>query len=45
MTDPKDATAITAQINRAAVAKYAMDDREDFTDAERGLIAELPEKM
>ncbi len=45
MTEPKDATSVTAEINRAAVAKYAMNDRADFTDAERGLIAELPEKM
>ncbi|HEY7054065.1 MAG TPA: MBL fold metallo-hydrolase, partial [Mycobacterium sp.] len=39
---PKDATSVTAQINRDAVARYDMDDRQDFADADRGLIAELP---
>ncbi len=45
MTEPKDATSVTEEIKRAAVLKYAMNDRTDFMDAERGLIAELPEKM
>ncbi|MDF3310547.1 alkyl sulfatase dimerization domain-containing protein [Rhodococcus sp. T2V] len=39
---PKDATPITAEINAAAVQLYDMDNRQDFTDSRRGLIAELP---
>ena len=40
--EPKDATAATAQANRDAVALYAMDDRQDFADADRGFIAPFP---
>jgi alkyl sulfatase BDS1-like metallo-beta-lactamase superfamily hydrolase len=40
--EPKKATAATAQTNRDAVALYAMDDRQDFQDADRGFIAALP---
>jgi alkyl sulfatase BDS1-like metallo-beta-lactamase superfamily hydrolase len=32
----KPATGFTADVNRAAVARYAMDDRADFGDADRG---------
>ncbi|MFC8527263.1 alkyl/aryl-sulfatase [Nocardia sp. NPDC057227] len=39
---PKEPTSYTAAANRAAVQRYAMDDRRDFDDASRGLIAELP---
>ncbi len=39
---PKDATTATVQANREAVALYAMDDRQDFEDAERGFIAPFP---
>ena len=39
---PNDATSATAQFNRDAVARYDMDDRQDFADADRGLIAPLP---
>lgn len=39
---PKPATDATAAVNREAVALYAMEDREDFADADRGLIAPLP---
>ncbi|WP_282203819.1 alkyl/aryl-sulfatase [Kitasatospora fiedleri] len=39
---PKDATAATAAANRQAVAGYDMQDRQDFADADRGLIAPLP---
>lgn len=39
---PKDATPITAQVNKDAVNLYDMDDRQDFTDVRRGLVAELP---
>ena len=40
--EPKDATAATVQANRDAVALYAMDDRQDFADADRGFIAPFP---
>ncbi len=39
---PNDATSATAQFNRDAIARYDMDDRQDFADADRGLIAPLP---
>ena len=41
---PKPATAATAAVNQEAVARYDMDDRQDFADAERGFIAALPGK-
>jgi alkyl sulfatase BDS1-like metallo-beta-lactamase superfamily hydrolase len=40
----KDATRATAAANRAAAAHYDLDDRHDFTDADRGLIAEFPDR-
>lgn len=43
MAEMKPATTFTSATNKAAVAKYAMGDRDDFTDADRGLIAALPE--
>ena len=39
---PKDATPATVVANRDAVALYDMDDRQDFADADRGLIAPFP---
>lgn len=42
---PKDATPATAAVNRAAVAQYAMEDRRDFADADRGLIAPFPDRL
>lgn len=42
---PKGATPATVTANREAVARYAMDDRQDFADADRGLIAPLPGKV
>jgi alkyl sulfatase BDS1-like metallo-beta-lactamase superfamily hydrolase len=39
---PRDATHATATANHAAVARYDMDDRQDFADTDRGLIAPLP---
>ena len=42
---PKPATAATAAVNQEAVARYDMDDRQDFADAERGFIAALPGKV
>ncbi len=44
-TPPKDATAATAEANRAAVEKYAMDDHEDFDLAARGRIADFDEPV
>lgn len=41
---PKRATPVTASVNREAVARYDMADRADFADADRGLIAGLPER-
>lgn len=39
-TEPtKPATAATAEVNRAVVADYPMQDRQDFHDADRGFIA------
>ena len=38
----KDATPATVAANEAAVASYAMEDRRDFEDAERDLIAPFP---
>ncbi|MGW4366880.1 alkyl/aryl-sulfatase [Nocardia takedensis] len=40
--EAKGASAATAAANREAVHRYAMEDRRDFADARRGLIAELP---
>jgi alkyl sulfatase BDS1-like metallo-beta-lactamase superfamily hydrolase len=40
--EPKDATAATAATNREAVARYSMEDRQDFADADRGFIAGFP---
>lgn len=45
MTEPKQVSSHTADINASAVGRYAMDDRDDFTDAGPGLLTELPEKM
>ncbi|MET9677576.1 alkyl sulfatase dimerization domain-containing protein [Streptomyces sp. NPDC006482] len=42
---PKGATPATAAANREAVARYAMDDRQDFADADRGFIAPFPDKV
>jgi len=44
-TPSKPATPATAAANTAAVAKYDMDDRQDFADADRGLIAEFTEPV
>ncbi|MFE5795475.1 alkyl sulfatase C-terminal domain-containing protein [Streptomyces sp. NPDC056503] len=42
---PKAATPATAAANREAVTRYAMDDRQDFADADRGFIAPFPDRM
>jgi alkyl sulfatase BDS1-like metallo-beta-lactamase superfamily hydrolase len=39
---PKDPSSATAQVNREAVARYDMADRQDFADADRGFIAPFP---
>jgi alkyl sulfatase BDS1-like metallo-beta-lactamase superfamily hydrolase len=41
---PKDATPATVAANREAVARYGMADRQDFADADRGLIAGFPDR-
>ena len=38
----KDATPATASVNREAEALYPMEDRHDFEDARRNLIAPIP---
>lgn len=42
---PKDATPATAAANRAAVEQLDLDDRQDFADADRDLIAPFPAKL
>jgi alkyl sulfatase BDS1-like metallo-beta-lactamase superfamily hydrolase len=37
----KPATDFTTAVNEAALAKYAMDDRDDFYDVDRGFIARV----
>jgi alkyl sulfatase BDS1-like metallo-beta-lactamase superfamily hydrolase len=39
----KDASPATAAINQVATALYDMDDRQDFEDARRGLVAPIPD--
>ncbi|MFJ6805767.1 alkyl/aryl-sulfatase [Streptomyces anulatus] len=41
MAEPKQATPFTANINRAAAARFAMEDRADFLDVDRGFIADF----
>lgn len=41
-SQPKEATSITAQINRDAVSLYAFEDEQDFEDIKRGFIAPVP---
>ncbi|MCQ4210942.1 alkyl/aryl-sulfatase [Streptomyces longispororuber] len=42
---PKPATDVTARVNKEAASRYAMDDRQDFTDADRGFVAPFPDKL
>lgn len=42
VTDSKNATTTTTQINRETAARYDMADRQDFADAERGIVAPFP---
>ncbi|QDW62319.1 alkyl/aryl-sulfatase [Oerskovia sp. KBS0722] len=39
----KNATPLTVDVNREAVGLYPMEDRRDFTDARRGLVAPIPD--
>ena len=41
----KPATSATSEVNRVALAQYAMDDLADFTDVGRGFIAGFPAKL
>jgi alkyl sulfatase BDS1-like metallo-beta-lactamase superfamily hydrolase len=41
----KPATSATSEVNRAALAHYAMDDLADFTDVDRGFIADFPVRL
>ncbi len=40
---PKEATPVTAAVNREGESFYPMDDRDDFTKARRNLIAPIPD--
>ncbi|GHG28545.1 alkyl/aryl-sulfatase [Streptomyces zaomyceticus] len=42
---PKRATPATAAANSEAATRYDMDDRQDFTDADRGFLAPFPDKL
>ena len=41
----RPATGATSEVNRAALARYAMDDVADFADVGRGFIAGFPAKL
>ena len=41
----KPATTFTAEVNKAALAKYAMEDGADFDDVDRGLIAGFGDRL
>ena len=41
----RPATSATSEVNRAALARYAMDDLADFIDVGRGFIAGFPVKL
>jgi alkyl sulfatase BDS1-like metallo-beta-lactamase superfamily hydrolase len=45
VTDTKEPSASTARANEDALARYAMDDREDFELADRGLIVPIAETV
>src|SRR5262245_47860756 len=42
-SDPKDASPVTAALNRAVLDALPFADKQDFEDARRGLLAALPE--
>ena len=41
--DPGTPHPATHGLNHAAVAEFDMDNRQDFADADRGLIAQIPD--
>ncbi|EHR72875.1 alkyl sulfatase-like hydrolase [Burkholderiales bacterium JOSHI_001] len=43
--EPKAATAVTAAANQAFGQALALDDKQDFADATRGLVATLPDPV
>jgi alkyl sulfatase BDS1-like metallo-beta-lactamase superfamily hydrolase len=43
--ETKPPASATSEINRAALAQYAIDDRADFTDVSRGFIAGFPAQL
>ncbi len=45
MTEPKKATTFTSQVNLEATGRYAMEDRADFIDVDRGFLAGFPDKV
>ncbi len=45
MAESQQASRFTTEINKAALARYAMQDREDFADVDRGFLAGFPEKL
>ncbi|MFG3055946.1 hypothetical protein ACGFZP_34040 [Kitasatospora sp. NPDC048239] len=45
MSSAKPATAPTAAANQQATGRYAMEDRQDFAFADRGLVAPLPGRV
>ncbi|MGB9151120.1 MAG: alkyl sulfatase dimerization domain-containing protein [Burkholderiales bacterium] len=44
-TDPKPATAFTASANQAVARSLALNDKQDFDDANRGLVATLADPL
>lgn len=44
-TDPKPATTATVNANQAVARSLALDDKQDFDDANRGLIATLADPL
>ncbi|SFM02443.1 alkyl/aryl-sulfatase [Variovorax sp. OV329] len=42
---PKPATAATARANEAVASQLALDDKKDFDEATRGLVATLPDRL
>ncbi|NGO74149.1 MBL fold metallo-hydrolase [Streptomyces sp. YC504] len=45
MAEPKQASGFTAEVNRAAASRYAMEDRADFADTDRGFLAGFPDEL
>lgn len=43
-SDTKPATSPTAQVNEQSRARYDLADRDDFSDADRGFIAPIPDR-